>query len=164
MAILGFLTLALGLVATTQSRPLEQGTASVSQAEQEAIGNLFQTGVNSALEAKGGKEYLQQLSEAAETSSAPQACEDVYLIFARGTFEPGATAFLGGLVGGPFSTALTSALGIGEKYGAIGVDYNNGVAGYLSGGDGQGSKKMAEMISSKASQCPNSKLVVSGYR
>jgi len=66
------------------------------------------------------------------------------------------------VVGIPFLNAMKRTI---KKFslGGIGLDYNNSVAGYLSGGDGPGSTKMASMISAKASQCPSTKLVVGGY-
>jgi Cutinase len=104
-------------------------------------------------------------SNLTSTTASPSAeCDDVFLIFSRGTFEPAMEANLGIVVGMPFSNALKAALGGPPKFGSIGVDYNNGVAGYLSGGDSAGGKTMAKMISEKALQCPRVKIIASGYR
>jgi cutinase len=70
---------------------------------------------------------------------------------------------MGVIVGLPFLNMLKSTLGA-DNVDYEGVDYNNGVAGYLSGGDSAGSTKMAQMIRDKASSCPSTKIVVSGYR
>jgi len=101
---------------------------------------------------------LSDVTVAART----QACEDVYLIFTRGTFEPGSQANLGMMVGVPFTSALRYAMG-SKSFASIGVDYNNGVAGYLSGGDSAGGTTMANMISRKVAQCPNTKIIAGGY-
>jgi cutinase len=89
------------------------------------------------------------------------ACARATLIFARGTFEPAGTANLGSMVGMPFLSALKSAV---PGIDGIGVDYNNGVIGYLVGGDPTGGKTMGKMIQDKARECPNTKIVASGYR
>jgi hypothetical protein len=89
------------------------------------------------------------------------ACAKASLIFARGTFEPAGTANLGSMVGMPFLSALKQAI---PGIDGVGVDYNNGVMGYLSGGDAQGGKTMAKMITDKAAQCPQTKIIASGYR
>jgi predicted esterase len=44
-----------------------------------------------------------------------------------------------------------------------GVDYPASVQGFLAGGDANGSTLIAQLISQATSQCPNSKVVVSGY-
>jgi hypothetical protein len=105
---------------------------------------------------------LQDVSRTRITSAAPLACEDIFLIFARGTFEPASDKNLGVMVGNFLSSSLNAALG--SKFGSIGVDYNNSVGGYLSGGDSAGGVTMANMITQKASQCPNTKIIASGYR
>jgi hypothetical protein len=108
---------------------------------------------------------LQELTLNVSSTASPSAeCDDVFLIFSRGTFEPAMEANLGVVVGMPFSAALKAALGGPPKFGAIGVDYNNGVAGYLSGGDSAGGRTMAKMITDKALQCPQVKIIASGYR
>jgi cutinase len=37
------------------------------------------------------------------------------------------------------------------------------VQGFLAGGDANGSKLMAQLVGQAATQCPNAKVVVSGY-
>jgi hypothetical protein len=106
---------------------------------------------------------LEEFKRTIASTTAPQACEDVFLIFARGTFEPAVTDNLGIMVGVPFTSALKIALA-GRNFASIGVDYNNSVAGYLSGGDSAGGRTMAKMISDKARACPSTKIVASGYR
>lgn len=70
---------------------------------------------------------------------------------------------MGVIVGLPFYNMLKTVLG-SETIDAAGVDYNNGVAGYMIGGDGPGSKKMAQIIRDKAAECPSTKIIASGYR
>jgi len=106
---------------------------------------------------------MRNLSDIAYASdSQAGGCEDVYLVFTRGTFEPGSQANLGMMVGVPFVSALRYALG-SKSFGSIGVDYNNGVAGYLSGGDSAGGTTMANMITQKVNSCPNTKIIAGGY-
>jgi hypothetical protein len=152
----------LGLIALVSAVPLD--TASQLKLSEAQVSDLFAAGLNSHFATLSSEELFTQSREAgyAEAEAAAQACEDVWLVFARGTFEPGMTNNLGAVVGYPFNKLLSDALG--KRYGATGVDYNNDVAGYLSGGDAKGSAKMAQMIGSKLSSCPNTKIVASGYR
>lgn len=69
---------------------------------------------------------------------------------------------MGMVVGIPFLNSLKRTLK--KSIGAIGVDYNNSVAGYLAGGDSAGGTTMSKMITDQVAKCPNSKLVVGGYR
>lgn len=92
--------------------------------------------------------------------TARQSCADVTVIFARGTLE---TAPIGSVVGPPFRTALQSALG-SKSLNFIGVDYSASIAGFFEGGDPQGATTMANDVSSTASLCPNTAIVMSGYR
>lgn len=101
------------------------------------------------------------LNRVVTDSSRANACERNYVIFARGTFEPGSTKNLGMMVGIPFIGALKTAM-MGDLE-SIGVDYSNDVSGYLSGGSTAGSQTMAKMITDKASQCPQTKIIVGGY-
>jgi cutinase len=89
-----------------------------------------------------------------------QSCADVTVYFARGTGEVGT---LGTIIGPPFKSALQSALRT-KSLEFVGVDYAASVAGFLAGGDAAGATKMANSVTSKASSCPNTKIVISGYR
>jgi len=88
-----------------------------------------------------------------------QSCADVSVIFARGTLE---TAPIGSVVGPPFQSALQSALG-GQSLSFVGVNYPASIAGFLEGGDPNGARTMAQDVTSTASACPNTKIVMSGY-
>jgi cutinase len=70
---------------------------------------------------------------------------------------------VGMLVGTLFSNVLSKTLGAGQVD-FQGVSYNAGVGGYLIGGDPAGAKAMAKMVSQTASKCPNTKIVIGGYR
>lgn len=91
---------------------------------------------------------------------ARQSCPDVAVYFARGTTE---VATLGTVVGPPFATALASAIR-GKPLQFNGVPYPATVAGYLAGGDVGGAITMASSVTSIANSCPNTKIVMSGYR
>ncbi|KAH9484512.1 Cutinase [Psilocybe cubensis] len=108
------------------------------------------------------KSALLLILAAASVHAAPtaaEACADVTVIFARGTGE---TPPIGTIVGPPFEGALQAALG-SRSLSFQGVNYPANVAGFLEGGDPNGAATMAQDISSTASSCPNTKIVVSGY-
>ncbi|KAF5330603.1 hypothetical protein D9619_005197 [Psilocybe cf. subviscida] len=88
-----------------------------------------------------------------------RACADVVVHFARGTTEAGT---LGTVVGPPFRTALGIALG-SRSLSFEGVDYPAIVAGFLVGGSPEGSRTMANSVIATANECPNAKIVMSGY-
>ncbi|KAJ6458663.1 cutinase, partial [Mycena vitilis] len=81
------------------------------------------------------------------------------VIFARGTTEP---APIGVVAGPPLQTALKTALG-GKSLSFQGVDYPASVAGFLAGGDAQGSATMAADLTSAAAACPNAAIFSVGY-
>lgn len=91
---------------------------------------------------------------------ARQACPDVQVFFARGTGEIGT---LGTVVGPRFSAALNRELS-GQSVSFTGIDYAASVAGFLAGGDARGARTMADSVTSTANSCPNTKIVISGYR
>ncbi|RFU30882.1 hypothetical protein B7463_g5434, partial [Scytalidium lignicola] len=87
-------------------------------------------------------------------------CTPYTVIFARGTSEPGN---VGLIVGPPFFEALTSLVG-SSALTIQGVNnYAASIAGYLEGGDPNGSAEMASQIKSAVASCPDTKLIVSGY-
>ncbi|EKD13209.1 uncharacterized protein L3040_003013 [Drepanopeziza brunnea f. sp. 'multigermtubi'] len=86
-------------------------------------------------------------------------CAPITLIWARGTNEIGNV----GLRTGPsFFKAVADI--IGPKNLAVhGVTYPAGKLGFLSGGSAEGSRNMAELAELAAKQCPETKIVLSGY-
>ncbi|KAG6855912.1 hypothetical protein H0H87_009478 [Tephrocybe sp. NHM501043] len=88
-----------------------------------------------------------------------QSCAAVTVYFARGTTEPGT---LGTIVGPPFQAALQTALA-GQTLEFVGIPYPATIAGFLVGGDQGGATTMANDVTAKASSCPNTKIVISGY-
>jgi len=85
-------------------------------------------------------------------------CNDIIIIYARGTTEAGN---VGPEVGPLFFSNLTQIRP--GKVLVQGVDYRADVWGYLLGGSDSGAKNMANLIGRAASQCPTSKIVLSGY-
>jgi len=153
----------LSLAALSASRPVSGGLEvqpEKLEVQPEQLEVMFSAGVEAYLRTHPPVP-ADELSHPIENNFAIQACEGVYLVFARGTFEPGGTRDMGDMVGSQFDRALRQALG--DRYDGIGVDYNNGVAGYLSGGDSAGAYKMAQMITSKVKSCPSTKIVAGGY-
>ncbi|OBT39138.1 hypothetical protein VE00_09691 [Pseudogymnoascus sp. WSF 3629] len=102
---------------------------------------------------------VRQSSDTRNDLTDGSACKAVTVIFARGTTESGN---VGTLTGPPFFSALATAIGTGNL--AIqGVDYPANVVGFLAGGDAAGSKNMADLVGQAFTQCPNTKVVISGY-
>ena len=99
--------------------------------------------------------------------SSPRAangsCADMTVVFARGTTE---TGDLGTLVGPPFQAALNAAMGSASvnMMGVPAPAYTADVPGFLAGGSATESQAMAQMVSSAMTACPNTKMVISGYR
>lgn len=87
-------------------------------------------------------------------------CRPITVIFARGTTEPGN---VGALTGPPFFNALDAVIGT-QNVGIQGVPYPASIAGYLAGGDAGGSANLATLTQQAASQCPDTQIVLSGYR
>lgn len=86
-------------------------------------------------------------------------CPDVQVYFARGTTE---VPTLGTVIGPGFSAALSLQL-VGKSVEFTGISYPALVSGYLAGGDTGGAKTMANSATSTANNCPNTKIVLSGY-
>ena len=87
-------------------------------------------------------------------------CKTVTVIFARGTVELGN---VGSLAGPPFFNALGAAIG-NQNVGVQGVPYPATIEGYLLGGDAAGGTTLAALTQQAVSQCPDSQIVLSGYR
>lgn len=95
------------------------------------------------------------------TPLAPrQSCADVTVVFARGTTE---VPLIGTVVGPPFAAALRAVIG-GRSHNFVGVDYAANIPGFLVGGDPEGARTMANDVASFANACPNTAIVMSGYR
>lgn len=107
------------------------------------------------------KLFLLSFAAFAVAGPSPRAsCADVTVIFARGTTE---SEPIGTIVGPPLQAALTAALG-SKTLNFVGVNYPASIAGFLEGGDPQGATTMANDVTSALSSCPNTEIVVSGYR
>lgn len=102
---------------------------------------------------------VRQSSDTRNDLTDGSACKAVTVIFARGTTESGN---VGSLVGPPFFSALATAIG-SDNLAVQGVEYAADIAGFLAGGDAAGSKKMTELVGQAITQCPDSKVVMSGY-
>ena|SRR5438105_1576215 len=107
------------------------------------------------------------LSRRADLSSTTQndllngtPCKPVTVIFARGTTSPGN---VGESTGPPFFKAIANLTGA-ANLAVQGVDYPASILGFLQGGDGPGSTTMANLVERAFSQCPTTKVVMSGYR
>jgi hypothetical protein len=91
--------------------------------------------------------------EIKEAEQAPLACAPNTLLFARGTTELGS---LGSTVG----PALSSGLGSG--WSVQGVDYSADISGIYCLGM-NGGLRCVDQVNKLAAQCPQTKIVLSGY-
>ncbi|KAF2856453.1 carbohydrate esterase family 5 protein, partial [Plenodomus tracheiphilus IPT5] len=85
-------------------------------------------------------------------------CTDMTVIFARGTGE---TGNVGTVSGPPMFKAIRASLGA-DRVTVQGVDYPASSAGNVNQG-ADGGKIMAGLVATALSQCPNTKIIVSGY-
>ncbi|KAJ7687705.1 cutinase-domain-containing protein [Mycena rosella] len=105
---------------------------------------------------------VPEITAAADSDTENQLsgpCRNVTFIFARGTNEDGN---VGARVGPPLIADLRAALGT-DGIAAQGVDYDASVLGYLEGGSPSGITTMTGLINTAAKQCPDTKIVISGY-
>lgn len=103
---------------------------------------------------------LKERLSISDTENELGLCRPVTVIFARGTIEPGN---VGTLTGPPFFSALGLVVGR-DNFGIQGVPYAATIGGYLAGGDADGSSNLASLTKQAASQCPDTQIVLSGYR
>lgn len=85
-------------------------------------------------------------------------CKALTVIFARGTSE---TGNMGTIIGPPLVTSLQTAVGT-DQVAAQGVDYDASIAGNVQLG-ADGGPTMAALVKQALSQCPSTKVVLSGY-
>ncbi|KAM0372815.1 hypothetical protein ACHAPY_009418 [Fusarium culmorum] len=88
-------------------------------------------------------------------------CRPVTMIYARGTTQAGNVGDPAA-VGPVLFNNLASRIGL-NNLAVQGVAYAANIAGYLAGGDAAGSRTMANLISRAATQCPSTKIIISGY-
>ncbi|KAI9167888.1 Cutinase [Paramyrothecium foliicola] len=88
-------------------------------------------------------------------------CRAVTMIYARGTSQQGNIGDPAA-VGPLFFNSLASRIGA-SNLAVQGVTYAANVAGFLAGGDAAGSRTMASLAQRAVTQCPNTKIVLSGY-
>lgn len=89
-------------------------------------------------------------------------CRAVTVIYARGTTQAGNVGEANS-EGPTFFNALASRLGGAGQLAIQGVDYPANVFGFLAGGDAGGATTMFDLINRAVTQCPATKIVVSGY-
>ncbi|KAJ3942062.1 uncharacterized protein N0V96_007551 [Colletotrichum fioriniae] len=89
------------------------------------------------------------------------ACRKVTLIWARGTTQSGNVGEAGS-EGPVFFNALAGLVGT-SNLAVQGVDYPASILGFLAGGDAAGSTTMANLVARAVTQCPSTKIVMSGY-
>lgn len=87
-------------------------------------------------------------------------CKPLTIIFARGTTAPGN---VGDNTGPAFFTEVAKLIGI-NNLAIQGVDYSANIFGFLGGGDSKGSVTMKDYVENALAKCPDTKLVMSGYR
>lgn len=87
-------------------------------------------------------------------------CNPITILFARGTTELGN---VGLFAGPPFFNALGALVGY-SNVAVQGVNYPADIPGYLLGGSASGTKTLAALLGTAASKCPDTQIVVGGYR
>jgi cutinase len=105
------------------------------------------------------KDSASEEAFASLDSTASADCTPIIMIYARGTWEPGSPP---SQVGAPLINALGARYP--GKVDAQIVQYNGGASGYLTGGSVDGIRKMEQMTKTAVSKCPNSKILMVGYR
>ena len=95
-----------------------------------------------------------------DTENQLGLCRPITVSFATGTLEVGN---VGELTGPPFFIALDALL-CDDNVGVQGVDYPATIEGYLEGGDPGGAATLASLTEQAAPQCPDTQIVLSGYR
>ncbi|KAK2030800.1 cutinase [Colletotrichum zoysiae] len=88
-------------------------------------------------------------------------CRPVTLIWARGTTQPGNLGEAGS-EGPAFFDALASIIGA-DNLAVQGVNYAANILGFLLGGDPNGVTAMVNLVAQAVTQCPSTKIVLSGY-
>ncbi|CBX98510.1 hypothetical protein IAQ61_007862 [Plenodomus lingam] len=89
-------------------------------------------------------------------------CRPVTVIYARGTGQDGNVGDPAA-VGPLFFNNLASRIGGTSQLAIQGVTYPANVPGFFAGGDAAGSTAMAGHISTAATRCPSTKIVLAGY-
>ncbi|CAN8100551.1 unnamed protein product [Discula destructiva] len=92
------------------------------------------------------------------------ACRAVTLIYARGTTQDGNIGAAGDV--GPLMMNNLSAILGADQLAVQGVDYDADISGFLQnffGADDEGAQTMADLVVQATTQCPESKIVLSGY-
>lgn len=89
-------------------------------------------------------------------------CSDLAVIFARGTFDSGN---IGPWVGAPWRDDLASKHDGLAFQGVDGGAYSADLAGYIvEGGSNSCAESLGNAVQTYASACPESKIVISGWR
>lgn len=96
-----------------------------------ALVALAGTAISSPVEVRQADDFSGNVQNA-------NGCADTMVIFARGTTEAGN---VGALTGPPFFEALSEQVGAGNLA-VQGVEYPADIAGFLAGGDAEGSALM----------------------
>ena len=112
------------------------------------------------VEVQSFSDGLTRRQSLSNTENQLSLCRPITVIFARGTIELGN---VGSLAGPPFFNALDLEVGA-SNVAVQGVDYPATIAGYLEGGDKGGAATLAALAEQAATQCPNTQIVLSGYR
>lgn len=86
-------------------------------------------------------------------------CRALTVIFARGTTELGN---IGAVVGPELKSQLNNKYNTNVAF--QGVDYPADIGGYLLGGNADGVATFGSLVQLASSKCPNTQIVLSGYR
>ncbi|RGP78906.1 cutinase [Fusarium longipes] len=121
----------------------------------------FENHLNGQASESGSLQARQFSSSTYNQLTDGTPCRPVTMIYARGTTQAGNVGD-SAAVGPVLFNNLASRIGL-NNLAVQGVTYPANVAGFLAGGDAAGSRTMATLISRAASQCPSTKIIISGY-
>ncbi|KAF8456044.1 cutinase-domain-containing protein [Kalaharituber pfeilii] len=138
--------------AVTQHTEEEILTAARSSPVYTALEEAFRDATKASVEARQSSTTRNDLENG--------LCAPNIIIHARGTFEEGN---MGSGVGVPLIAAVDAELGSGKAIYQGVNNYPADVAGYLIGGSRTGAQNMADQVARAASQCPGSRVFLSGY-
>lgn len=111
---------------------------------------------------ESNKAATSEMVSLSNASAPNMACKPIIMLYARGTWEPNKPGTeIPKQVADPLLKTLEQIYP--GKIEFRNVKYDGGAIGYLSGGDGAGTRKFESMTKEAANGCPNSALLLVGY-
>ncbi|KAI9734902.1 MAG: hypothetical protein M1834_001982 [Cirrosporium novae-zelandiae] len=134
------------------------GLGSLGSGTSSGFGSLSSLGSSSGLSGLSGSTVKARGSSEENDVTNKASCKPLTVVFARGSSESGN---VGTIAGPPMFSALKSSLG-DNSVNVQGVDYDASIAGNAELG-ANGGPVMVKLVKEALSQCPNTKIAISGY-